>query len=108
MRGTEVVAFAGIAYPGKFFAFLEAEGARIVLSRAFPDHQPYDEGMLAPLVEEAGRRKLRLVTTEKDLVRVPVPLRPKITALGVGIAWQDQASLDRLLDRVVAGGHLRG
>jgi tetraacyldisaccharide 4'-kinase len=108
LRGSEVAAFAGIAHPEKFFAFLEAEGARIVLSRSFPDHQPYDGAMLAPLVDESAKRNLRLVTTEKDMVRVPVPLRPRITALGVTVEWHDEAALDRLLGRVMAGGHLRG
>jgi hypothetical protein len=42
------------------------------------------------------------------VVRVPVPLRPKIIALGVTVEWQDEAALDGLLARVTAGGHLRG
>jgi tetraacyldisaccharide 4'-kinase len=108
LRGSEIAAFAGIAHPEKFFAFLEAGGARVALARSFPDHQPYDEALLAPLVDESTRRNLRLVTTEKDVVRVPLPLRPKIIALGVTVEWQDEAALDRLLARVMAGGHLRG
>jgi len=101
LRGREFVAFAGISDPDKFFSFLRAEGARLATTRRFPDHQPYDEAMLAPLIREAKQRHVRLITTEKDLVRVPQVLRGEITAFPVTVHWQDEAELSRLLSDVV-------
>jgi len=103
LRGAEIIAFAGIGRPAKFFRFLEGLGARLVASHAFLDHQPYDEAMLAPLLAEATRHGVSVITTEKDLVRVPPTLRGAITALPVTVKWDDAAALEVLLARAIAG-----
>ncbi|HUK08252.1 MAG TPA: tetraacyldisaccharide 4'-kinase [Stellaceae bacterium] len=108
LRGSEVAAFAGIGDPGKFFAFLEAQGARVMLSRRFPDHQPYDEAMLAPLLAEAARRRLPVIATEKDLVRVPPALRSEITGFPVGVEWADEAALLSLISAIAERARLNG
>ncbi|MET0638650.1 MAG: tetraacyldisaccharide 4'-kinase, partial [Hyphomicrobium sp.] len=42
-RGRQVMAFAGIANPDRFFATLTALGATIVARRVFRDHHPFSE-----------------------------------------------------------------
>ena len=101
LQDREFVAFAGIGDPDKFFVFLRAAGARLVEARRFRDHQPYDEAILAPLLQAARRLRIPLLTTEKDLVRVPPALRGEITAYPVMVQWQDEAALSRLLADVV-------
>jgi len=108
LQGQEFVAFAGIGDPEKFIAFLRSYGARIVTSRSFPDHQPYDEAMLAPLLHEAERRHIRVITTEKDLVRVPQALRVAITGLPVTLQWENQGALTELLEETVKRAPLHG
>lgn len=71
LAGHDVVAFAGIGLPDKFFATVEALGARIVARRAFPDHYPYRAADLDELVALAREKNARLVTTQKDAVRLP-------------------------------------
>ena len=56
MIGREVVAFAGIARPEKFYATLRRVGAQIVVTRNFADHHPYTPREIEALIEEAGRR----------------------------------------------------
>ncbi len=68
--GREVVAFAGIARPEKFYATLRRVGAQIVATRSFPDHHRFRPREIEALIEEAGRRGALLATTEKDLVRL--------------------------------------
>lgn len=108
LRGSEVAAFAGIGDPGKFFAFLEAQGARVTLSLRFPDHQPYDDAMLAPLLTEAARRRLPVIATEKDLVRVPPALRSGITGFPVGVEWADEAALLSLISAIAERARING
>lgn len=67
-----VVAFCGIARPHQFFAGLECGGLRIASRVALRDHHWYTDGDLRRLDEEADRTgAAALVTTEKDLVRLP-------------------------------------
>jgi tetraacyldisaccharide 4'-kinase len=76
--GKPVVAFAGIGRPQKFFATLEEIGADIRARYAFADHHDYTQRDLARLQAEARRYGARLVTTEKDLVRLQPPPREEV------------------------------
>jgi tetraacyldisaccharide 4'-kinase len=66
----KVLAFAGIADPGKFFATLLAAGIDIADRAAFADHHRYSAAEALDLVARAKANNLMLVTTEKDLVRL--------------------------------------
>jgi tetraacyldisaccharide 4'-kinase len=96
--GRRVLAFAGIGRPEKFFAMLEQAGVVLAGQAGFPDHHPYTGADLAGLRADADRLGAILVTTPKDAAR----LRPDIgvTAVGVRLAWRDEAALSALLDRV--------
>jgi tetraacyldisaccharide 4'-kinase len=72
LAGRDVVAFAGIGRPEKFFATLREIGARIVAAHAFGDHHPYAREEIAGLQAEAEARGAMLLTTEKDMARLSV------------------------------------
>lgn len=65
-----IVAYAGIANPDRFFGLLETSGARVVQRVAFPDHHAYTRADAVRLLERAQTTGARLVTTEKDWVRL--------------------------------------
>jgi tetraacyldisaccharide 4'-kinase len=71
LHGRRVLAFAGIGRPEKAFETVRECGAEVVATRAFPDHHAFSAADVAALRTEARRRELMLVTTEKDLVRLP-------------------------------------
>jgi tetraacyldisaccharide 4'-kinase len=73
-RGERLFAFAGIGYPKKFFNSLTG----VVAKRGFGDHYQYTDKDIADLIESAKRKKAKLVTTEKDWVRLPIDVREKI------------------------------
>jgi tetraacyldisaccharide 4'-kinase len=66
-----VLAVAGVADPAKFHATLRSLGAVIAELRSFPDHHPFSEVEAAEILACAARHRLRVVMTEKDLVRLP-------------------------------------
>jgi tetraacyldisaccharide 4'-kinase len=107
LAGSRLMAFAGIGRPEKFFATLRELGAVLVGTRAFPDHHPYRSGEIERLLRDAERARARLVTTAKDIVRVPPLMRAGIEVLEVEIRWPDPAALARLIGPVVlsARGH---
>jgi len=102
LAGLRLLAFAGIGRPDKFFATLRALGAELVDTRPFPDHHPFRDGEIDRLVRIAERARARLVTTAKDIVRVPAAKRAAIEVLEVEIRWADPAALVDLLRPVVS------
>lgn len=69
-----IVAFAGIGYPKKFFRCLN----NVVATRTFGDHYQYTDDDIKNLIALADKKKAKLVTTEKDWVRLPEDVRDKI------------------------------
>lgn len=98
----KVVAFAGIGRPEKFRETLQDLRAEILGFHPFPDHHPYTEDDLALLVEAARSAGALLVTTEKDLVRVPESLKPAVTPLPISLDWADDEAVATLLMTVFA------
>ena len=86
-REGRFVAFAGIARPQKFYATAQALGLDLVATQDFPDHHlftPADIAILRRLAQEKGAR---LLTTEKDAVRLPVDFQAEITILPVRLVF---------------------
>jgi tetraacyldisaccharide 4'-kinase len=96
VAGLRLVAFAGIGRPEKFFAMLEGIGADLVARRAFADHHRYGAGDLARLEALARRHDARLVTTEKDAVRLP-PDAPPVEVVPVRLVFAGAESLGATL-----------
>ena len=101
LPGSRLLAFAGIGRPEKFFATLRGFGAELVATRPFADHHPYRAGEIDRLLHAAERSQARLITTAKDIVRVPAAKRAAIEVLEVAIRWAEPAALVDLLRAVV-------
>jgi tetraacyldisaccharide 4'-kinase len=107
-----VLAFAGIGDPEKFYATLEECGVNVARTRSFPDHHRFTEADVRVLCEEAERERLRLVTTEKDHVRMyreraAVSLVARAQALPVRLALDSELAFDLLLHRTLADARAR-
>lgn len=96
------LAFAGIGRPGKFFATLEEQGVALAATRSFPDHHPYRESELAALAAEAERLGARLITTEKDAVRLPVTFSAGVEVLKVRLVLAEPEPLRRQLSAILS------
>jgi len=96
LAGREVLAFAGIGRPEKFFDTLRALGAEIIETEAFPDHHAFTPREIAGLQARAKRRGAALVTTEKDAVRLG-PAAEQLLTLPVRLALEHEAGLPTLL-----------
>lgn len=100
LEGRAVFAIAGIGRPEKFFDTLEAIGARVVGSKAFPDHHPYTAHEIEAAKREAANAGALLVTTEKDLVRIEANRRDGIVAVPVHAVFADDPNPGMMLDRL--------
>jgi tetraacyldisaccharide 4'-kinase len=108
LAGGRVLAFAGIADPQKFFATLADAGIVVATTRSFPDHHRYTPGEARALCDEADRKGLALVTTEKDLVRLTgddrlAQLAAHAHALAVTLVFENEQEFKSLvLERIAA------
>jgi tetraacyldisaccharide 4'-kinase len=97
----KLVAFAGIGRPQKFFDALQAAGGDLGEVAVYGDHHAFSAGDLRHLDALAAAHDARLVTTEKDWVRLPADARSRITAWPVRAAFANPGALDGLLRDVV-------
>jgi tetraacyldisaccharide 4'-kinase len=102
LRNQNVLAFAGIARPAKFFATLEALGAHVAVARGFADHYPYSSTQLDALMTEAASLGLTPVTTEKDVVRLKPADAARIVALPVALRFDEPSRVTALLADALA------
>ncbi len=69
------LAFAGMGYPEKFFNFLKDDlKLNVVKTESFPDHHPFRRDELKALHDDAQKLEARLITTSKDMARLPLPV----------------------------------
>jgi len=100
-KGKKIIAFAGIAYPNKFYKTLESQGAEIIEKISYSDHYIYNENDLLSLAEKANKTKSILVTTKKDFVRIPKSYRPLINTLDGEIVFEKEEKLTKHLASVL-------
>lgn len=98
--GEEVAAFAGLARNRQFLDTLTAAGFRVRSFRGFGDHHWYTPGDLERIGAEA--KGLPVLTTEKDLIRLPKEVPFPVRALRIGVEFlSGWGELSRfLLDRI--------
>jgi tetraacyldisaccharide 4'-kinase len=104
-----VIGFAGIARPEKFFATLRNNGARLIDTRAFPDHHRYRERDARRLLKAAKEQNAMLVTTEKDFVRLADEedkalgeLKHRCRPFPIAVEFDDAAAVKALLSAAIA------
>ena len=99
------VAFAGIGRPLKFFDTLASyKGVTLEEAVPYPDHHPYSDSDITFLRQLADERDARLITTEKDLMRLTPAQREGIMCLPVtvtGVTENDKSQLDELIAKAL-------
>lgn len=107
LAGKQVLAFAGIGDPEKFFATLTTAGIDVRVRRPAPDHYFYTAGDAAVLLTQARDAGLTLVTTEKDMARLTgraetTELANAARTLRVTLQIEDRAGFAELVQGVSA------
>lgn len=109
-KDVSYVAFCGLGRPEKFRRTIEALGLKIAGWHEFPDHHAFQERELKHLDNEALGKNARLLTTEKDAVRIPSGFKFEgpLDIMPVRIEWigEDNKKLAKIIaDRTKGRRH---
>jgi tetraacyldisaccharide 4'-kinase len=85
LSGAPVVALAGLARPGSFLRTLRQLGVSLRDAALFPDHHRFTASELQSVKASAAKHGSRIVTTEKDAVRLPQGFEAWTVRLGVEV-----------------------
>lgn len=85
LAGRPVLALAGLARPAGFLATLQGLGVDLRGTALFPDHHRFAPAELREVQSRAAQLGARVVTTEKDAVRLPVGFDAWQVRLGVEV-----------------------
>jgi len=70
LKNKNLLAFAGIGNPENFFDLLEINNLKVKKKISFPDHYKYSLKELNKLIDFSLKNNLKLITTEKDFLRI--------------------------------------
>ncbi|MBL0370600.1 tetraacyldisaccharide 4'-kinase [Rhizobium sp. KVB221] len=113
IAGKNVLAFAGIADPEKFFRTVTEIGGIISAKRPFGDHQHLTEDEISDIIETADAGDLIIVTTAKDAVRLigshgqAAALLARSQVIDVEMVFDSPAATGRIIDQAVAAARKR-
>jgi tetraacyldisaccharide 4'-kinase len=112
LRGERVLLLSGLARPGAFRRTVEGLGAVVAAERRHPDHHRFTARDLEDAARAADRAGCgRIVTTEKDAVRLPPAAArdPRLAVLRISAeVLRGGERLDAALDAALAGGGEQG
>ena len=100
-KGKKITAFAGIAFPEKFFNSLRNQRAKVIKEITYPDHHIFEENDLLSLAEIANKNQSILVTTKKDYIRIPKSYRSLVNTLDGEIEFEDEKLIFEILTNVI-------
>ncbi|MFY2557325.1 tetraacyldisaccharide 4'-kinase [Corallococcus terminator] len=97
LSGQRVLALAGLGRPGGFLKTLRSLGVEVLDAALFPDHHRFTVDELRDVEARAAKLgAVKVVTTEKDAVRLPVGFSAWKVRLGVDVL-EGEAQLRRAL-----------
>jgi len=84
LKNWKIICVAATASSRSFLAMLKSLGANVIQTYFYPDHHYYSERELEEIVNAATSRGAKIITTEKDIVKIKrIRAREDILYLGI-------------------------
>ena len=93
--------FSGIGNPDSFFEILKINKFLIKDQFIFPDHYSYTEKDFLNIIERSKELNTKIITTEKDFIKIPKRYQKKIKCLKVDLEINNQKKLINFLNEKI-------
>ncbi len=100
-KSKPVIAFAGLGRPEKFKNTLENNGFKIAGFYPYADHYPYKNADLEFMLLQTEKKRAALITTEKDIIRVPKQFREHVKTLPITLEFDEEDKLVEFLRNTI-------
>ena len=77
--------FSGIGNSSSFRETLENNNFNIIEEKIFPDHYDYNDQDIQKILEIAKNKDLKILTTEKDFIKIPDDLKSEINFVEIDL-----------------------
>lgn len=94
------VAFCGLGNPDKFFNTLVENGYNVREKKEFPDHYNYKQQDIDDLKNLAKSWNAKLITTEKDYVRLSNVHKKDIETLPISIEFEKEQEIRKIVESI--------
>jgi tetraacyldisaccharide 4'-kinase len=91
--------FSGIGNPSDFKDILVENKFNVAREMVFPDHYDYSLNDLKKIQNIAKNENLKIITTEKDFMKIPEEFKKEINFLTIDLVIQDERKLIELLTK---------
>jgi len=91
--------FSGIGDPSSFRDILVENKFNVTREMVFPDHYDYSLNDLEKIRNIAKNEKLKIITTEKDFMKIPQEFKKEINFLTIDLIIQNERKLIKLLTK---------
>ena len=93
--------FSGIGNPFDFKNILLENNFVIVKEMIFPDHYKYDYKDFKKIQDIAREKSLKILTTEKDYMKIPDEFKKKINFLAIDLIIEDEMKFLNFLKKII-------
>lgn len=96
------IAFAGIGRPEKFYNQLRVIGLKIKEVISYEDHYQYKNSDFGKLLDKAKQNNCKLITTEKDFVKIPDNYKNNIICANVSLDFKNEEECKSVITTQIA------
>lgn len=102
VNNDNILAFAGIGHPQKFYHTLSRQGFNVVKTIDFPDHHDYTKDEIEKILQTAKQLNAEVYTTSKDFVKIPAHYHKSINVLEIAVVWDHPEKLLQFIKQKIA------
>jgi len=96
---TKYLIFSGIGDPFSFKDILVENKFNVIREMIFPDHHDYSLDDLEKILNIAKNKNLKIITTEKDFMKIPEEFKKEINFLTIDLVIQNEKKLIELITK---------